>query len=318
MAPNKPLIIFDTDMDTDCDDAGALAILLQYVKQGRADLLGILTDAPDRYAAAACEAFCRHYGVSVPIGAVHDAAYPTGEGTRFDRYRTHREKNLAPARRYTHLLAERVGKRDDEYPAAAQLYRRLLAGAEQGSVTIVCVGTLTAIDELLLTGPDEISPLSGVELVKQRVTRLVSMTNAAWPEVVANNFNYDMDPLASARVTSTCPVPIHASPDGTRVITGASLSDRLPATHPLRLSYETYMEGERRGRSSWDLLALYYVLEPESGCFTATPRGRLCYEQESRRTWWRDEQGRDDREVRLAIPPEEMAARLEELLVMGE
>lgn len=259
MAPNKPLIIFDTDMDTDCDDAGALAILLQYVKQGRADLLGILTDAPDRYAAAACEAFCRHYGVSVPIGAVHDAAYPTGEGTRFDRYRTHRERNLAPARRYTHLLAERVGKRDDEYPAAAQLYRRLLAGAEQGSVTIVCVGTLTAIDELLLTGPD-----------------------------------------------------------GTRVITGASLSDRLPATHPLRLSYETYMEGERRGRSSWDLLALYYVLEPESGCFTANPRGRLCYEQESRRTWWRDEQGRADREVRLAIPAEEMAARLEELLVMGE
>ena len=318
MAPNKPLIIFDTDMDTDCDDAGALAILLQYVKQGRADLLGILTDTPDRYAAAACEAFCRHYGVSVPIGAVHDAAYPTGEGTRFDRYRTHRERNLAPARRYTHLLAERVGKWDDEYPAAAQLYRRLLAGAEQGRVTIVCVGTLTAIDELLLTGPDEISPLSGVELVKQKVARLVSMSNAAWPEVVANNFNYDMDPLASARVTATCPAPIHASPDGTRVITGASLSDRLPATHPLRLSYETYMEGERRGRSSWDLLTLYYVLEPESGCFTANPRGRLCYEQESRRTWWRDEQGRADREVRLAIPPEEMAARLEELLVMGE
>ena len=98
----------------------------------------------------------------------------------------------------------------------------------------------------------------------------------------------------------------------------ASLSDRLPADHPLRLSYETYMEGERRGRSSWDLLALYYVLEPDSDCFTAAPRGRLCYEQESRRTWWRDEQGRADREVRLAIPPEEMAARLEELLVMGE
>ena len=327
MAPNKPLIIFDTDMDTDCDDAGALAILLQYVKQGRADLLGILTDAPDRYAAAACEAFCRHYGVSVPIGAVHDASYPTGEGTRFDRYRTHRERNLAPARRYTHLLAERVGKRDDEYPAAAKLYRRLLAGVEQGSVTIVCVGTLTAIDELLLTGPDEISPLSGVELVKQKVSRLVSMTNAAWPEVVANNFNYDMYPLASARVTATCPAPIHASPDGARVVTGGSLSARLPAGHPLRLSYEMYNEGEGKGRSSWDLVALYYALEEGSPCFAVHPRGRLCYKADGLHTYWQPPAAsagagagdplpdRADREVRLTIPDAEMAALLEELLV---
>ena len=58
----KPIIIFDTDMDTDVDDAGALAILLSYVKQGRAALLGILADGPDRYAAAACEALCRRCG----------------------------------------------------------------------------------------------------------------------------------------------------------------------------------------------------------------------------------------------------------------
>ena len=31
---NRPLILFDTDMDTDVDDAGALAILLSYGKQG--------------------------------------------------------------------------------------------------------------------------------------------------------------------------------------------------------------------------------------------------------------------------------------------
>ena len=37
---NTPLIIFDTDMDTDCDDAGALAILYEYVKRQKAELLG--------------------------------------------------------------------------------------------------------------------------------------------------------------------------------------------------------------------------------------------------------------------------------------
>ncbi len=34
----KPLIIFDTDMDTDCDDVGALAILYEYVKKIRQSL----------------------------------------------------------------------------------------------------------------------------------------------------------------------------------------------------------------------------------------------------------------------------------------
>ena len=42
MNEKKPLILFDTDMDTDYDDAGALALLLEYVKKGKADLLGLL------------------------------------------------------------------------------------------------------------------------------------------------------------------------------------------------------------------------------------------------------------------------------------
>ena len=35
MENTQPVIIFDTDMDTDCDDAGALAILLEYAKKDK-------------------------------------------------------------------------------------------------------------------------------------------------------------------------------------------------------------------------------------------------------------------------------------------
>ena len=37
-----PLIIYDTDMDTDCDDVGALAMILEYQRVFRADVRGLL------------------------------------------------------------------------------------------------------------------------------------------------------------------------------------------------------------------------------------------------------------------------------------
>ena len=68
----KPLIIFDTDMDTDCDDAGALAVLLNAHKRGDCTLLGIIGDAPTAAVAPCCEVLCDAYGVTVPIGTVYE------------------------------------------------------------------------------------------------------------------------------------------------------------------------------------------------------------------------------------------------------
>ena len=42
----KPWILFDTDMDSDCDDAGALAMLLHAHKAGRIELAAVIADAP--------------------------------------------------------------------------------------------------------------------------------------------------------------------------------------------------------------------------------------------------------------------------------
>ena len=42
----RPIILFDTDMESDCDDAGALALLLNACRAGEAQLLGVIADAP--------------------------------------------------------------------------------------------------------------------------------------------------------------------------------------------------------------------------------------------------------------------------------
>ena len=72
---NKPLIIFDTDMDTDCDDVGALAMLLNAHLSKKAELLGIITDSVCKYAAPFCETMTRFYEVSLPIGAIYERDY---------------------------------------------------------------------------------------------------------------------------------------------------------------------------------------------------------------------------------------------------
>ena len=142
----KPLILFDTDMESDCDDAGALALLLNACRTGEAQLLGVIADAPGACVAPCCEAFLRHYGVQAPIGAVRAAEY--AQSPRFAAYRAHCAA-MPPHMFYNRTLAAQVGKTDADYEDAARAYRRMLVSAGDGSVTLVCVGFLTALAALL-------------------------------------------------------------------------------------------------------------------------------------------------------------------------
>ena len=301
----QPLLIFDTDMDTDCDDAGALALLLEYVKRGKADLLGMVTDVPVRHAAPCCEVIGRYYGVERPIGAVPAAAYPAEETDRYARYRAHHE-NCTP-RRYNRLLAPRVGKTDADYPAAAALYRQLLASAPDGSITVVCVGTLTALAQLLLTGPDETSPLSGRELLEHKAAVVISM---GYPDKTGDNFNWEMDAPAAELFLARCPVPVVVSGYGGSVITGSSLSGKFPAEHPVRLAYETFTGGPNRGRSSWDLIAVLYGVEPDAPVLRTEEKGTCRFAAQEVRSYW-EAGDRRDRELLPAVGDEELAAYLE-------
>ena len=95
------------------------------------------------------------------------------------------------------------------------------------------------------------------------------------------------------------------------VITGAHLTDALPKEHPLRLAYELYMEGEHRGRASWDLIAVLFALEPNSPLFRVTrhPGEQIDHESEPCRLFWRKGE-RGDAVIEPTVSPEEMAALL--------
>ncbi|MFZ5429168.1 MAG: hypothetical protein ACOZDD_02965 [Bacteroidota bacterium] len=66
-------IIFDTDMGSDCDDAGALALLHAYATLGKAEIIGcIYSSGVVPYGAAVVEAINVYYGrPDIPVGACH-------------------------------------------------------------------------------------------------------------------------------------------------------------------------------------------------------------------------------------------------------
>lgn len=289
---NKPLIIFDTDMDTDCDDAGALALLYEYVCRDKAELLGIVTDSVNPYAAPCCEYMGHFYGIERPVGAVSSSLYPERETDRLVRYRKH----SAAHSRYNQQISAPIGKTDADYPTEVQMYRQLLSQSPDKSVTIVCVGLLTALTNALLSEPDTYSDLTGVQLFAQKVDHIVSM---GYPAKTGPNFNWHMDGESSRIFFEICPVPVYASGYGTDIVTGSSLTSSLPIEHPLRQIYELYTKKEHTGRSSWDLIATLYAVDPSNPLLKTVKHGSCRFDPSCSRSYWEPKGPRMDYEIIL-------------------
>jgi len=306
----KEIYIFDTDMDTDCDDVGALVMLLKYAKKGLIDLRAIVTDAPSIGGAPICELLCNYYGYHCDIGAIYESQYPVSETDRYKRYRYHRT-TLPDSIYYNRHLLSLINKTDVDYRPSFEVYRKTLASCPDKSVTIVGVGFYSAIEELLHSSPDKYSPLNGYDLFHQKVKRVISMGKA---EDDGHNFNYAMDREGAKMFINTIKVPIYFSPDGTQVITGYDFTDKLVEDNPLRMAYEIYCGGPNKGRMSWDLIATYYALGIDNSIFDVYSKGRVNYNDEDHITYWLDDKRRTDYEININISNQEMAQRLENIL----
>ncbi len=264
-------IILDTDIDTDCDDAGAMAVLHALADNGEADILGIICDAPIPWCAPCVEAINRYYGrPEIPIGAVQVSDYATNR--RYQLYREH-VKSMAQGRVYDPYnqaiaLGFPQGKtaRGEVWDGVA-LYRKLLSEQPDQSVVIAAIGFLTVLESLLDSAPDEHSPLSGVELVRSKVKRLVTMGGGSFPQG-RDSFNWWMDKAAAGAVLNRWPAALAVSEWGGSILTGATLSRRTPETNPVRRAYAIYLYGEGRSRCSWDQTAVLYAVRGPREYFT--------------------------------------------------
>jgi len=290
-------------------------------QRGHGRLEALICSAPVPSCAPCARLLADTIGLtSLPIGA-HRLGTLT-RSPRFDEYDKHRrlaeDIYQAAGGLYNDILSrETYPDRQPETLDAVRLYRQVLVRAEANSIVICAIGTLSALEALLASPADDVSPLIGAELVRRQVRGLVTMAVGTYP-AGRDGFNWAMDRIGSAAVLKHWPGEIMVSPAGEDVLTGGTLSTRLAPENPFRRAYELHRGGPHRSRSSWDQVAVLYAVGAHRQLFEEITGKGLTFDLETGSHQWHDafvEYPR--RHIQPKIPSPEMASIIEELMVEG-
>lgn len=228
-------ILLGTDWWDDCDDAVALRLLARAHLAGRVRLCGVAINGCMEHSVASVDGFLSREGLTEipPIGI--DRA-----GTDFGSHQSYQKRLATYATRY-----HGNGEAED----GVRLYRRILSEATE-PVEICEIGFLQIVADLLESEPDDLSPLCGVELVRQKVAKLWVMAGRWDMEVgLENNFAKNERARDGAhRFCAKCPSPVTflGFEVGHTVLTGDNLT---PPDH----LYDVLCDhGSKGGRLSWD------------------------------------------------------------------
>lgn len=276
-------IIFDSDMANDCDDAGALAVLHALADRGEAEILAIVTNRkdPSNASAAACAAINRYYErPDIPIGTDKDGA----------KTNSRVPSSYAPALRdeFPHSA-----KSDDQMPDALAVLRRVLAAAADQSITYCSVGALSNLEDLLRSPADDISPLSGAELIEKKIKITVIM-GGGFPRTANPETNIKLDPAAAVTVVNEWSGPIlwQGYEVGAAIITGSELQ-KTPSANPVRRAFELRLHHGHPalefGKPSHDqATVLLAVRGPQPELWDVIDKGRVIFDSDGHCQWSRD------------------------------
>lgn len=278
---NNPVkIIFDTDLGPDYDDVGALAFLHAMADSGKAEILATLSSNKHDLVVPSIEVINTYFNrPDLPLGA------PKGNGPSLGSSQHWADSLVA---KYPHRYNS-----TSEAPDAVSVYREILQNQPDNSVIIITAGFLTNLDNLLKSGPDKISPDPGIELVKKKVSKLVSM--AGWfPE--GKEFNVYIDSAASKNVFENWPGEIIFTgfEIGREILTGLRLIkspvQNSPVADAFRISIPMSPE-DMNGRMSWDETAVLIGVYGTDGFFN-TRRGRIIIYPDGSNGWKDDDAGK--------------------------
>ena len=242
MNPKK--VIFETDMSTDVDDVGALAVLHALADNGEVEILGIsFNEVHPSGAGAICAINTWYNRGDIPIGIYKGNLADPDESSYLDAL-----ANFPHDLPTTPTLS------------SLEIYRQMLSEQPDNSVTIISVGFLNNLYDLLKAEPD---------LVAKKVTELVVMA-----VLIDDPYNTVRHSLVdkSEYVIRNWPTPLVVSQHGESVQTGARLSE-TPAENPVREAYYRRFDGQYKDRSSWDQIAVLYGVRGLSDYFTEVTDG---------------------------------------------
>ncbi|GEM_PF-150071 len=273
-----PLVILETDMGNDIDDALCLALAHRAMDEGRLQLLAVGCHKNCPTAAPFVDAVNRYYGH--PEVEVAMSETPVQE---FSNYTDYTAVAMAAGFPVSKI----------RYPEPVQLYRRILSEAKDGSISFVSVGFGTTIAQLLESEPDEISPLNGVELVAKKC-KCLSVMAGSFGSKKRSEYNVKNDIPAMQKVIDMWPVEIILNPFeiGGHVLYPASAIEAnlgYSTLNPVVEAYKAY-KAMPYDRPCWDLLSMLYLLEPE--LYTVSAPGTLSVDDEGYTYFEADPNGR--------------------------
>ena len=242
-------IILDTDIGPDYDDVGAIAVLHALADRGEARPLAVIACNKHELVVPTIDVLNTYFGrPNLPTGVSKGPAVVDGAWQKWPEMLVNT---------YPHKIRSSA-----DAPDAVTTYRQLLAKSRDRSVTIVTVGFLTNMADLLDSKPDRYSKLGGKELVKQKVKEMVSMAGA-FPK--GREFNVFKDSVAAEKAFANWPTPIIFSgfEIGKQVKTGLRVVANETLKSPVKDVYALCMPKSRQdndGRMSWDQTAVLVAI----------------------------------------------------------
>jgi hypothetical protein len=310
-AANLPLLlIYDGDLGPDPCDFTTLSMLHEYHERGRIELLGVIGSVPDPHLASTYHIYNRLYGHDVPVGAYrteeHDVPYS-------DEVRDWYEAaiSLSTSANPNEVILEKYGGRGagaDEVHGSVELYRKLLAEAENHSVTVFVAGQVFNLPALLASGADQYSPLGGEELLRSKVHDFVFMGGAfpdsheesLYPFTSGAEWNWwalGAEGVTRAAVQAIVglgrPVTYVGQEVGAEVLVGQEIIHRLGRDHPTSEAYFLYNPTSPddggalldTDNPAYDDVALYHIVEGGLDHFFGRVFGRVEVDGFGANTW---------------------------------
>ncbi len=302
-------IIFDTDFGGDADDLGALVMLHNYIDSGACKLLAVMCWSTEKYAIPAIDAVNRYYKhPEIPLAI--------------------RSKNVDYREwNYNESIANNFPYRlkHTDVRITTDLYREILSQQEDKSVTIVTVGPLKNIEELLKSQKDQHSDLKGYDLVHKKVKRFVIMGGKFPSGEDEWNFDGGM-PGVTRYVLENLKVPVIFSGFelGVQIKTGAVFND-LEKNTPLYMGFKhfsanapwmkEYYKGKILDNSSYDQTAILFAVEGGIGKYWELEKNGKCVVNAEGDSKWVDGKNSNHSYLILKKDPEEMAEIIEDRML---
>lgn len=279
--------ILDTDIGNDSDDIGALAILCNLARQGKLQIAAVTVCNCQDDCAMAVDIIANCYNQTFPIGKAKNY----GASAQYGTY----------ARAICSAFPSRLkrGEIDD----AVRVLRKTLA--QNQHVSLITIGPLTNVAALAQSVADDVSPLSGKELL-QRVDEMYVMGGNFVDGCAEWNVKEDVSAAQTALAAVDCPITFVPFEAGANVFTGKNFL--CGKRSPMQVGYFVHNVVPR---NSWDPLTVYCATVQ---CLETSETGVVQIDDDGVTTFLQNENGKH-RFVKNTFDVEDIRQKLEDLMV---